>query len=735
MAPLASAQTPANVVVAQGNGQLICDRCSSRGGPFFYQQVYAVVTDANGNPIPNYPVTWTVTSGTGFVAGTTTQTTYTDGTGTTFVTPSTPTSYPLEQGYFVQFQFTATAGNVSSTFTETNGFADLFGNQVVGVNSSNSPVGSGTPLTGTAGSTTTPFTIQVYTTGGPPVPGVSVRLINDDGTSGPSATSPSAYCQTGPSGAYGTPDPYSVLTDATGTATCTPVFGPIGGGSHSVAIMVGGVPAGEWSIPGTAAGSLFNPAQIQYLPGTQMPLPAYFISGPINLSVKAAAVGSVSATSGNNQSATSGQALASPLVATVKDASGNLLAGQSVTWSASPSAAVTFSNQTTVTNASGQVSTNVIFTSSASGAVIIKATSVSNTAASASFTETAIPPIVVSSLSKVAGDSQSAIVGAPFATPLEVQVMVSSGSAVGVPVAFTTGGVPITLSANSATTNASGIAQVTATAGATPGNATVTATVGSASVTFNLVVVPQGPSITASNFVNGADLQRGSISPCSLGAIMANGLAPAVAGTLTGPLVGPLPYTLGGAMITFNSNDQAPIVSISSNLVIFEVPCDLSAGSVPVTVNISGATSTVNVNLLPASPGIFSSVQSDGASRAVIIRPDGSFATPANPARRGENVTVFVTGLGAVSPAVNTNAVPIPGTPSIPTGTVIVGINGEGTQVMSSQLAPDRQGFSEITFQIPQDAPQNNNVQMSIGVIPAGSSTEYYSAGAYLPIQ
>ena len=49
----------------------------------------------------------------------------------------------------------------------------------------------------------------------------------------------------------------------------------------------------------------------------------------------------------------------------------------------------------------------------------------------------------------------------------------------------------------------------------------------------------------------------------------------------------------------------------------------------------------LRANLLPyagahlaASPGIFETVMSDGVRRAVVIRPDGSFVSPQNPARR-----------------------------------------------------------------------------------------------------
>ena len=81
------------------------------------------------------------------------------------------------------------------------------------------------------------------------------------------------------------------------------------------------------------------------------------------------------------------------------------------------------------------------------------------------------------------------------------------------------------LSATAANTDANGRAQINVTAGSNTGAATVTASVsGNAGVgtqVFNLTVLPAAPTLTAANFVNGADLQGNSLSPCSLGAIQA----------------------------------------------------------------------------------------------------------------------------------------------------------------------------------------------------------------------
>jgi len=142
---------------------------------------------------------------------------------------------------------------------------------------------------------------------------------------------------------------------------------------------------------------------------------------------------------------------------------------------------------------------------------------------------------------------------------------------------------------------------------------------------------------------------------------------------------------------------------------------------------------------LPASPGVFQTTLATGGSLAIIERPDGSFASTSNPARAGETVTAFATGLGATAPPVGTDALPIPGATAAPTGSIVVGVNNAGVPLGSAQLSPDLIGVFEITFQIPASLASTTgspvNVPFSIGVQPSGSSTTYYSLGNIIPIQ
>jgi uncharacterized protein (TIGR03437 family) len=436
----------------------------------------------------------------------------------------------------------------------------------------------------------------------------------------------------------------------------------------------------------------------------------------------------------------------------VDTASGSPVASQQVNWAVVPLGAVSLSSNISSTDVNGRAAV----TATLSGNITVQ-TQVQITATclacpagarSVTFSATAVPIVTLSGVQIVSGNNQSAIVNTVFSLPLVVQVNGSNGQGVAnVGVQFSVTG-PASISSSTVNTDSNGRAQVAATAGANAGAVTVTATVGSYTQAFSLTVtpaVPPGPTLTMGSFYNGADFQAGSISPCSIATIIAPGLAPGIQGVVTpGSLFGPLPYLLASDSVSFNGT-QAPIFNVANvsgqQQITVQVPCEVvPGGAVSVTVTVGSTSATVSVPVLAASPGIFQTTLSDGVVRAVAIRPDGSWVTLANPARRGEIVRAYATGLGLTSPAVGTNASAIPGTDAVVQGALIMGVTntagqGEGVRVFNARVAPNLIGVFEIPFLVPADAATGNNVSFSIGVIPVGSSTPIYSTTAKLPIQ
>jgi uncharacterized protein (TIGR03437 family) len=183
------------------------------------------------------------------------------------------------------------------------------------------------------------------------------------------------------------------------------------------------------------------------------------------------------------------------------------------------------------------------------------------------------------------------------------------------------------------------------------------------------------------------------------------GLATGVNGVVLGSLgPGPLPLNLSGVGLTVNGF-QAPILSVSNvsgrEQVNFQVPCEVTPGpaTVVVTVNNGTPTTVSNVPLTAAQPGVFEFTATNGRRYAAVLRPDGSYVTPDNPARTGETLKLITTGLGLVNPASGTNRVGIGGQ-LVPLN-IILGLNGAGVRVINGEYSQLGVGLYAISFEVP----------------------------------
>ena len=452
---------------------------------------------------------------------------------------------------------------------------------------------------------------------------------------------------------------------------------------------------------------------------------------------------------GDGQTAQVGTTFANPLVVQVLSATGPV---QNFPVQYQVSGPVSIIGGTTAgTDANGDASVTVKAGSLAGTATVTAVAGALTRVFTLTITSgpTAPPP---NGMSIVTGNPQSVIEGATFSS-LVVQVNSTAGPVEGYVVNFSTTGL-VSLSSAAATTNSAGQASITVSAGNTPGATTVTASISGYSQVFNLTVLAPGPTITASSFLNAASRQAGALSPCSLAIMSAPGLTPdGVADYSLAPIFGRLPHSVHGLSVTFGGI-PAPIVSVAMGVanpeVTMQVPCEVTpATSVPVVVKTNGGgTATTNIAIQTVSPGIFQTVMSDGTSRAVVVRDDGSFADvggndaydPNNPARLNENVRLYMTGLGATLPQVGTDSIQNPNADLVGRDAVVAGamqagiVGGPGLQVVSARQAPGLIGVYEVQVFIPSNAPTGNNVQMAIGIVPVGASSAVSSPVSLIPI-
>jgi uncharacterized protein (TIGR03437 family) len=679
-AGVASAQT---VSIVSGQGQASCAFFCTAG----FEPLVVVVKDANGAPMPNAAVTWTV-SGPGSITGGTQNTTTTDANGQTSVLFAQQGSTSYGQS-FLQSTVTAAVGASSVLFYESTVLVGQNGALLVNPLLVQPTVGA--TVSGQSGQTAA-GAVQIYVG----ISNVAVQIVPvTDGTTSSVKCAPTA----------GQPDGI-VLSDGSGSATCNLVFGA-GLGTTPFAIAVG------------KNLKIFQPIY------------AEVTSGPPCI---------LSLVSGNNQSGNAGANLTAPLVAKVTDCGGNPLSGVPVNWGpTTPSGGATFFNTRSSSDTSGLVSTNVKL-GVASGAVSIPVAVASGTATAnntpVSVTFTVNVNLTISTFQKLSGDSQDAAQGTQFAQPLAVQVNGPSGPTAGVTVNFAVSSGSATLSAASAVTNAQGQASVTATAGSTVGPVVVTASIGSFSQAFNLTVRTPGPSNVS--FLNGAGFQQNFIAPCGIATITGNSLAPGIQGVVIPNYYGPMPIQVANVTVQFG-NTFAPIYSVANQSgqesVTVQVPCDVAAGNVPVTIKVGGGSAQFTAQVSSVAPGIFEYAMSDGKRRAVLVKPDGTYVSLENPARRGEIIHAWVTGLGtAFTPTISTNSPGIPDVDSMinDLGSIAVGVNNGGVRVVSAKYAQNLIGVYEIAFQVPDDVPAGN-LNFAISIAQGGN--RIFGNPSQIPVQ
>lgn len=173
----------------------------------------------------------------------------------------------------------------------------------------------------------------------------------------------------------------------------------------------------------------------------------------------------------------------------------------------------------------------------------------------------------------------------------------------------------------------------------------------------------------------------------------------------------PFPLGVNGARLLIN-NTPAPLYTATSTQVFAVVPYSVQGSTATIVFDNNGTQSNaVVVPLAASAPGI-AAVAQNGLGPGAITHSNGSLVTAKSPALRGETVVIYLTGLGAVSPAVpdGTGATGLSRSNSV-LAVYFNGACGGGTQgcdasnILYQGLTPGYPGLYQINVTIPQNTP------------------------------
>ncbi len=216
------------------------------------------------------------------------------------------------------------------------------------------------------------------------------------------------------------------------------------------------------------------------------------------------------------------------------------------------------------------------------------------------------------------------------------------------------------------------------------------------------------PSLTENSTVNAASFAT-TIAPGTIVSIFGEDFANTSIGASTVPLT----TVLGDTSVTFNGV-AAPLFFVSNGQINALAPVGLSTSvAASIQVRRGGSLSAVrSANVAPVSPGIFIVDQASGAG-AVLHASDFSLVSSSSPARPGEYLVIFCTGLGALQSAA-------PETKDRPQ----VNIAGLPATVTYSGLAPGFEGLYQINAQAPAGLPTGQQpVQINILGVSSNTAT------------
>jgi len=693
--------TTSALSIASGQGQMV-------GEQFLVTEPMTVrLVDSRGNPVAGETITFTISNGNGTLAtstfdGTIIPNATCSGTSCTVTTDSNGLAgvgflaSSIAPGFsYSQQTISASNGQATVNFIVTTLLSQLPGGGQAAQPLAQRLKPTENLISAPAGGIVNEaIVVRVVATSGiqsgQPIPNVALKIRTDytDPTQGPTAS-----CVGNDGGV--------ALTDATGLAVCN-----------------------------LKAGGKLGRTQLFVVIGSALNLGG----GTLTLDVRAGAPGVLRIVQGNNQGGNPGQRLPLAFVIEVQDGFGNVLPGQAVTWEVATPNSITLANVVSTSDANGRVSAlGTLGNVAGTNQVRVK---IGNITQTFNFTVN----LNISQMNKVSGDGQTSLVNQSFSAPLVVEVRDERGGTVpNQAVRWSILSGIATLSSASAATDAAGRSSVNVTAGNSAGTVTVAASLGSFTQTFTLTVRPPGPVFSASGIVTTARNLPG-IAPCALATIFGSNLASGINGVVNTNFLG-----IGGLPLTYNNlevvigGSSAPILALSNingaESVVVQVPCEVAPGRTSVLIRITGASAQVdNVQVLRAAPGIFeTAATASQRAYAAVIRPDGTYVTPTNPARRGEVVLAAVTGLGQTTAPAVTNAVGN-GSQAV-SAPLIVGVNDQGVRLVSATYAPGMIGVYWVAFEIPADATTGTFRSFSIAADNGSGDLAFSNSSAIAAIQ
>lgn len=223
------------------------------------------------------------------------------------------------------------------------------------------------------------------------------------------------------------------------------------------------------------------------------------------------------------------------------------------------------------------------------------------------------------------------------------------------------------------------------------------------------------PSYASSTVVHAASQQSGTFAPNTIVTLYGRQLAYVTRAIGAADVRdGLMPTVLSGTGVkVLIDNVPAPIYFVSPGQVNFLLPVGLKEGVRKLHLSLDGiAGPVVEFRLAASAPGLF--LRQPG--QALAVRLDGTLAGSENPARPGDTLILFATGLG------QTEGAPPRAGEVAKAAAALLAIDGFAVKlndrplprdhIYYAGLAPGFAGLYQINLRVPDDAPADPEIRL-----------------------
>ncbi len=237
--------------------------------------------------------------------------------------------------------------------------------------------------------------------------------------------------------------------------------------------------------------------------------------------------------------------------------------------------------------------------------------------------------------------------------------------------------------------------------------------------------MPGPPAFSTDSVVHGATFERGDFAPNTFLSIFGENLAWSTRSVSAANLeANTLPTALGGVQVLIGPT-LGFLTYVSPSQINVLLDNRLTPGSYTVRVlrdSLAGP-HKAQITIAETAPGLFAIA--DGAP--VVTRPDGSLVTAESPARPGQIVILWATGLGPTLPSFRPGELPRGAAlldQKVPFEVRLNDVPIPSGHILYAGVAPGFAGLYQVNILLPENTPQNPTIRVGYpnALSPAGQT-------------